>query len=390
MQPTTLVGRQGELDQVCELLLRPDVRLLTLVGAGGSGKTRLAIAAATELSSAFEANVAFVDLSMAPGAADVVPILARSLGLHDIGSRARLDRISNLISTARTLLVLDNFEHILGAEPQIAELLLVCPALKVLVTSRTALRSRWEHEYPVLPLALPDANSKATIETLTEVPAVALFIQRAQAARPDFALTDRNAEAVTEICRRLDGLPLAIELAAVRSKLLSPQALLTRLDRRLPMLTDGPQGLPERQRTLRRALAWSYDLLDADEQRMFRRLAVFSGGCTEAQVAALCGTGAGAAQTAQLCSNSWHRLSTRVCCALRSRPMASRASACSIHCASSPQNSSRFRVSLKNCSVVTQTCSSSSRLGHNRNSPLADDSAHWTSSKPTLTTCARH
>jgi predicted ATPase/DNA-binding CsgD family transcriptional regulator len=289
LQPTPLVGRHRELVQVRELLLRDEVRLLTLVGAGGSGKTRLAVAVAADLAPTFEHNVVFVDLTLAAGPAEVVPVLARSLGLPDISSRARLDRIRDVIGGGHVLLVLDNFEHVLGAAPQVAELLQVCPALVVLATSRIALRSRWEHEYPVQPLALPDDPTEARAVGLADVPAIALFVQRAQAARPDFVLDDLNAAAVADICRTLDGLPLAIELAAVRTKLLPPKALLSRLGRRLAMLTEGPRGLPERQQTLRGAIAWSYDLLDADERLLFRRLSVFSGGCTEAQAHVVCG-----------------------------------------------------------------------------------------------------
>ena len=290
-QPTPLIGRAGELHQVRDLLQRPDVRLVTLIGTAGAGKTRLALAVAAEVVHAFEHGIVFVDLTTAAGPADVVPTIAHALGLQDLGTRVRLDHLGQYLVGRQILLLLDNFEHVLGAGPQIAELLTRCLTFKVLVTSRSALRLRWEQEYPVLPLDVPGAAANPSAASIVDVPAVALFVQRARAARPDFVLTDQNAAAVAGICRRLDGLPLAIELAAVRTKLLSPQALLPRLDRRMVVLTDGARELPPRLQTLRSAIAWSFDLLSTSEQVLFRRLAVFAGGCTPDAVAAVCSPG---------------------------------------------------------------------------------------------------
>ena len=279
-QPTALIGREREVAHLRELLLNPEVRLLTLVGTGGTGKTRLALAVAVDLVDAFEHGVIFVDLCAAPSPADVVPTIARALGLVDLGTHVRLDRLRQYLATRDLLLVLDNFEHVLAAASQIADLLAACPSLKLLVTSRAVLRLRWEHEFPVQPLGLPPAARTQSADAIADVPAVALFVQRAQLVRPGFALTDQNASAVDAICRQLDGLPLAIELAAVRTKLFTPQALLPRLDHRLALLTDGPREVHARQQTLRNAIAWSYDLLTPTEQALFRHLAIFAGGCT--------------------------------------------------------------------------------------------------------------
>ncbi|HEX8968248.1 MAG TPA: LuxR C-terminal-related transcriptional regulator [Chloroflexota bacterium] len=279
-QPTALIGREREVAHLRRLLLSPELRLLTLVGTGGTGKTRLALAVAADLVDAFEHGVIFVDLCAAPSPADVVPTIARALGLVDLGTHVPLDRLRQYLATRHLLLMLDNFEHVLGAAAQIADLLAACPSLKILVTSRAGLRLRWEHEFPVQPLSLPPTARTQSADAIADVPAVALFVQRAQSVRPGFALTDQNAPAVDAICRRLDGLPLAIELAAVRTKLFPPQALLPRLDHRLAVLTDGPREVPARQQTLRNAIAWSYDLLTPTEQSLFRHLSVFAGGCT--------------------------------------------------------------------------------------------------------------
>jgi predicted ATPase/DNA-binding CsgD family transcriptional regulator len=279
-QPTALIGREHEVAHLRELLLNPEIRLLTLVGTGGTGKTRLALAVAADLVDAFEHGVIFVDLCAAPSPADVVPTIARALGLVDLGTHVRLDRLRQYLATRDLLLVLDNFEHVLGAAPLIAELLAACSSLKILVTSRAGLRLRWEHEFPVQPLGLPAVARTQSSDAIVNVPSVALFVQRAQSVRPGFALTDQNAPAVDAICRRLDGLPLAIELAAVRTKLFTPQALLPRLDHRLALLTDGAREVPARQQTLRNAIVWSYDLLTPAEQALFRHLSVFAGGCT--------------------------------------------------------------------------------------------------------------
>ncbi len=287
MQPTLLVGREQEVEDIRGRLLAPEVRLLTLTGPGGTGKTRLALQAAADLLEEFEDGVFLVVLATLTDPTLVVSTVAQVLGVRESGDQPLIEGVKDYLKDKRLLLILDNFEQVLEAAPLAGELL-SAPRIQVLATSRIPLRVYGEHEYAVPPLAVPDPKHLPGFEALSQYEAVRLFIERAKAAKADFAVTSENAPAVAEICARLDGLPLAIELAAARVKLLPPTAMLGRLGRRLKLLTGGARNLPERQRTLKGAIEWSHTLLDEGEKILFARMAVFSGGRTIEAIEAVC------------------------------------------------------------------------------------------------------
>jgi predicted ATPase/class 3 adenylate cyclase len=282
-QPSPLIGRDAELREIANRLEDESVRLLTLTGPGGIGKTRLALRAAADEIDCYEDGVFFVDLSAIRDATEVLFAIARAIGLRDSGEESLVDELTAQLRAQRALLILDNFEHVTAAAPSVAQLLNDCPRLKLIVTSREALRVRGEQLFSVPPLSLPSvAPGAASVEQLARCEATQLFVERARAVRPDFQLTDDNAAAVAEICLRLDGLPLAIELAAARINLFSPEALRDRLGRRLELLRGGARDVPARQQTLRATLEWSYQLLGAGEQRLFELLSAFSGATVDA------------------------------------------------------------------------------------------------------------
>jgi predicted ATPase/class 3 adenylate cyclase len=274
---TAFIGREREIAGLLELLRRR--RLVTLTGPGGTGKTRLALRAAAELLDDFSNGVFFIDLAPISDPGLVPSAIAGALGIRDLGPRPLLEALVDHLRPWKTLLVFDNFEQILEAATVVGTLLDAAPEAKAIVTSRTPLRLSGEQEYPIPPLAVPD-NGGPTPELLSGFESVALFVERAKAVDPGFALTNDNSSAVAEICRRVDGLPLAIELAASRVRMLTPHAILQRLDRRLPLLTTSARDVPERHRTITATIDWSHDLLDKPEQALFRRLAAFVGGWT--------------------------------------------------------------------------------------------------------------
>ena len=277
---TRPIGREAEIAAARSYLIDEAVPVLTLTRPGGVGKTRLALAVAQVLMDEFPDGVRFASLASVTDPDHVPFTVARALGLHDFRGPDPLEQLEEVLGGREILFVLDNLEHLLPASPWIADLLQACPGVKALVTSRERLRITGEQEMPILPLALPDRSTLSSFDVLSENAAVRLFAARTHASDPAFSLTPENVAEVAEICRRLDGLPLAIELAAAHAKVLQPTALLTRLERRLPLLVGGSRDAPARQRTMRDTIAWSHDLLSAEERALFRRLAVFAGGCT--------------------------------------------------------------------------------------------------------------
>lgn len=291
-QTTRFIGREREVGEVGALLLRDTVRLLTLTGSPGIGKTRLSIEVASEALAHFENGAFFVALAPVSDPSLVAATIAGTLGVKETGKKPLLDTLTQFLRDKRILLVLDNFEQVVEAGPVVAEILAGCPSLKVMCTSREALRLQGERQYPVPPLPLPHSGHVHNLKEVLEYPAVALFVESAQAVKPEFALTEENAPVIAEICARLDGLPLAIELAAARVKMFTPRAMLDRLGQmslaKLELLTGGARDLPARHQTLRNAIAWSYDLLSEGEQMLFKRLGVFVGGCALSAVQAVC------------------------------------------------------------------------------------------------------
>jgi predicted ATPase len=291
-QATAFIGREREVTAVRELLLRDDVRVVTLTGPGGIGKTRLALQVATAVTERFDGGICFITLAAVSDPSLIPSIIAQGLGIKETGRPVSIQSLKEYLQDLRSdlLLFFDNFEHMLAAAPVVAELITAAPKLHVLVTSRAPLHIYGEYEFPVPTLALPDFQTGTSREILSRNPTIALFMARAVAAKPNFELTEENAQAVAIICTRLDGLPLAIELAAARIKLLSPSAMQSRLESSLQLLTGGAKDLPMRQQTLRGTMDWSYDLLSPAEQALFRRISIFVGGCTLEGVEAVCNT----------------------------------------------------------------------------------------------------
>jgi predicted ATPase/class 3 adenylate cyclase len=286
-QPTVFVGREAELGEINQLLLADAVRLVTLIGPGGTGKTRLALQSGAELIDRFDDGAYFIDLAPIRDPNSVLAAMLRTIGLNETGDRPLVEDLKNQLRDKRMLLLLDNFEQVTAAAVWVAELIQYCPRLKLLATSREALHVRGEHLFPIPPLGLPQVNGGLPkLDELGQYEAIQLFIERAQAVRPGFELNEDNAAAITELCLRLDGLPLAIELAAARMRLFSAQALQQRLGNRLKLLRGGARDLPARQQTLQDTIGWSYELLEEGEKGLFAVVSVFSG-CTFEAVAAV-------------------------------------------------------------------------------------------------------
>jgi predicted ATPase/DNA-binding XRE family transcriptional regulator len=285
--PNPLIGRETEMAALHDLLLRDGTRLVTLTGPGGVGKSALALHAAKDLRAAFLDGVAFVALAPLADSALVLPTVADALGVAEGAGHSLVDQLAAHLRGSRLLLVLDNLEHLLDAAPMLAEMLGRCPGVRILATSRAPLRLRWERELPVRPLALPDPADGGDPASIGDAPAVRLFVERAMSARSDLVIAPKDMAAIAAICARLDGLPLAIELAAAWTRLLSPRGLLVHMDPALPLLAGGHLDLPTRQRTLRETIAWSYDLLAPAEQAWLRQLAVFAGGWAIESAAAI-------------------------------------------------------------------------------------------------------
>ena len=286
---TPFVGREREIAAALGLLRNPDVRLVTLTGAGGTGKTRLSLQVAADLLDEFEHGVWFIELASITDPELVLPTIASILKVKEVADTTIEQSLQDYLHQKRLLLVVDNFEQVVGAAPKIVTLLNAAPKIKIMVSSREVLRLRGEHDYPVPPLGLPESKRKQTAAVLAQYEAISLFVQHAQAANPSFILDEENASAVADICSRLDGLPLAIELAAARSRLLKPAAMLEKLKNKLDTLIGGARDLPRRQQTIRGAIDWSYELLDEPEKVLFARLGVFVGGWTLDSAESVCG-----------------------------------------------------------------------------------------------------
>src|SRR3990170_3154934 len=287
-QPHSLIGRKNDLETAQSLILRGNVRLVTITGPPGVGKTRFAIELASSVASEFDDGAVFVDLAPVRDPGLVLDAIAQALGVADHPDRPALQRLQRHLTNRNLLLLLDNLEHVIAAAADVADLLAAGPHVKLLVTSRQPLHVRWEHRYNLLPLALPDATARSDHNTLARYPATALFLERARAVETRFSIDERNASTVVEICRRLDGLPLAIELAAAWIGVVGLHAILSRLSDHHALPLGGPRDVPERQRTLVDAIAWSYDLLNDTERSVFRALGAFAGETPLEAIEAVC------------------------------------------------------------------------------------------------------